>query len=583
MALRALLFSSDGSATALICEILTDLHIEAEICTEVLVAAERIGRENYDAILVDWQQEAEAGILLKAAREKKAGQALNLALVKDDKEVARALQMGANSVIRKPIDVRQAEDTLSTARDLILSRRAEQQDKADRAAVARAEVNAAAAAEPIHDEAPAPKTGFLSQTAPRSAFEAEAQTAKAESSHEEPSGWRAARGPDVLQAEREQVQEIRPPEKKRWDESKPLAKVFQNADDSQNKADESAHAPHSDDSTGVFSSLAEQPEESEESADATDEEATQKSHSPRLGFVLIACMLIAGVLYVWAPGDSYGGRLSSIWHLLPFAGNSTSPTTASAPAQEKPATPDPAPKADDPPADDGPIATTEVDPSRIKIIETKTIPKTGAQVPPSDTPPAGSDQAQASAQPAAQPETSSGATPQPPDQNAPLAVPTPTPPPVEAPPTAPNPALVTISQPRPSMPLPGKETPPTVIEGRSGVIIPDSLKNSPSSAPGSSLEASAVPEETSRALIVRKIDPDYPTQALPQKLEGPVTLQVRVAKDGSVQDVKLMKGYILLGRAAVDAVRQWHFKPYAPNGKAIDFQTSVTLNFKIPR
>jgi protein TonB len=133
------------------------------------------------------------------------------------------------------------------------------------------------------------------------------------------------------------------------------------------------------------------------------------------------------------------------------------------------------------------------------------------------------------------------------------------------------------------MPLPGKETPPTVIEGRSGVIIPDSLKNSPSSAPGSSLEASAVPEETSRALIVRKIDPDYPAQALPQKLEGPVTLQVRVAKDGSVQDVKLMKGYILLGRAAVDAVRQWHFKPYAPNGKAIDFQTSVTLNFKIPR
>ena len=76
MALRALLFSSDSSATALLCEILTDLHIEAEICSEMLVAVERIARENYDAIFVDWDQEYDAVQLLKAAREKKAGSAL---------------------------------------------------------------------------------------------------------------------------------------------------------------------------------------------------------------------------------------------------------------------------------------------------------------------------------------------------------------------------------------------------------------------------------------------------------------------------------------------------------------------------
>jgi DNA-binding response OmpR family regulator len=125
MAIRALLFSSDGSATSSLCEILTDLSIEAEICTEVLVATERVSRENYDAVVVDWDQEPEAIALLKAVREKKAGQALNLALVKEDKQVGHALQQGANSVIKKPIDHRQAEDTLSTARDLILSRRAE--------------------------------------------------------------------------------------------------------------------------------------------------------------------------------------------------------------------------------------------------------------------------------------------------------------------------------------------------------------------------------------------------------------------------------------------------------------------------
>lgn len=78
------------------------------------------------------------------------------------------------------------------------------------------------------------------------------------------------------------------------------------------------------------------------------------------------------------------------------------------------------------------------------------------------------------------------------------------------------------------------------------------------------------------------MDPEYPVQAQEQRLEGSVVLQVWVGMDGSVQDLKLMKGYIVLGKAAVDAVRQWRFKPYGPNGKPIDYQTSVTVNFKLP-
>src|ERR1700746_1150765 len=156
MALRALLFSADSSATAVLCELLTDLHVEAEICTELLVAVERLTRESYDAILVDWDQESESVQLLKSAREKKAGQALNLALVRDDKGVGRALQQGANSVIKKPVDPHLAEDTLSTARDLILSRRADQKEKENRLA---AVVEEAAAEGYVEEQAPAHKTG----------------------------------------------------------------------------------------------------------------------------------------------------------------------------------------------------------------------------------------------------------------------------------------------------------------------------------------------------------------------------------------------------------------------------------------
>src|SRR5579885_3481759 len=83
MELRALLFTADGSSAATLCQILTELGIQAEICSEVLVAAERISREAYDAIVVDWDQQMEAGSLLKKAREQRVP-SLNLALVPDD-------------------------------------------------------------------------------------------------------------------------------------------------------------------------------------------------------------------------------------------------------------------------------------------------------------------------------------------------------------------------------------------------------------------------------------------------------------------------------------------------------------------
>jgi len=114
------------------------------------------------------------------------------------------------------------------------------------------------------------------------------------------------------------------------------------------------------------------------------------------------------------------------------------------------------------------------------------------------------------------------------------------------------------------------------------MIIPDSLKGFPAPAPASSLDPPTVPEETSRNLVVHRVEPLYPSQALSQHLDGPVVLQVRVAKDGSIRDLKLVRGYFLLGRAAYDAVKLWRFKPFAPNGKPVEFLTNVTIVFKFP-
>lgn len=569
MALRALLFSADSSATAVLCEILTDLHIEAEICTELLVATERLTRETYGAILVDWEQESEAVQLLKSAREKKAGQALNLVLVRDDKDVGRALQQGANAVIKKPVDPHQAEETLSTARDLILSRRADQKEKEDRIA---AVLEASAAEDLVEKGAQGEKTGFLEQTAPRSAFEVAAHAAESEPSDGGVAGWQTAPRPREAEAHHEPAAAPRPPETKRWDEAKPPAKIEEPA------PSPVVSSPPSADSTSVFSSLPEEPEEAAEKA------SHPKPHSQRLGFVLVICILIAGVVYVWAPGDSYGDRLSSIWHLLPFGRETKSAPSSAAKTPEKSEAEVSATKAEEPTPDNTPLTTTDVDPSKIQIIETKTIPKSGAQVPPVYTPPPGSDQALAlaRAQAPAQTDTPGGTPPQTNDA-PPLATALQGEPAVDVQSQSPKPTVVPVAQPRPSVPLTVAENQAPMGAGKNGVIIPDSLKNAPSQTPANSFQTTVVPEEVSRNLIASKVDPEYPPQALQQRLDGTVVLQVWVSKDGSVQDLKLVKGYILLGRSAVDAIRQWRFKPYAPNGNPMDFQTSVTVNFTAPR
>ena len=65
-------------------------------------------------------------------------------------------------------------------------------------------------------------------------------------------------------------------------------------------------------------------------------------------------------------------------------------------------------------------------------------------------------------------------------------------------------------------------------------------------------------------------------------IEGAVILQAWIGKDGSIRDLKLVDGSLLLGRAAVEAVKQWRYKPYLRNGVAVEAQTYVTVNFRLP-
>jgi TonB family protein len=115
---------------------------------------------------------------------------------------------------------------------------------------------------------------------------------------------------------------------------------------------------------------------------------------------------------------------------------------------------------------------------------------------------------------------------------------------------------------------------------QAGSVRTESLKRSPSLL--SQVEPVNLNEDLSQALLLQRVRPTYPEQALRAGLQGAVTLQAWIGKDGSIRDLKLVDGSLLLGQAAVKAVKQWRYKPYLRNGVAVEAETFVTVNFKLP-
>ena len=95
-------------------------------------------------------------------------------------------------------------------------------------------------------------------------------------------------------------------------------------------------------------------------------------------------------------------------------------------------------------------------------------------------------------------------------------------------------------------------------------------------------EPIAMSEGVARARLIHTVDPVYPPEALAQKLHGAVSLQAIIGRDGSVEDLKIVRGYFILGRAAIAAVKQWRFQPYSSGGHAASTSTVITISFSSP-
>lgn len=107
----------------------------------------------------------------------------------------------------------------------------------------------------------------------------------------------------------------------------------------------------------------------------------------------------------------------------------------------------------------------------------------------------------------------------------------------------------------------------------------DSTQNA--SARNGPVQNAALTENSPQAVILHREEPDYPEQARAQGIQGPVVVDVKIGKDGHVQDASAISGEQILSQAAVAAVKRWQFKPRMIGGHPVEMETQLTLNFRL--
>jgi protein TonB len=641
MALRSLVFTSDGQTAALIGQVLTGLGVEGESCSEGPAAVEKVIQQFFHIVIIDWEMQPEAGLLLSTARDRKATERpLTLAIVSDDVSVPKALQAGANSILRKPVLFNQAQETLKTARDLLRARESATQaaaasagSSARPACLEQAGESRLRAGEFLPSSAPVPSAEFVIESeghkslqppttetlSPLKELEPTAAAVQAEPAPppppeaNEPRGleWYLNRlaGTRVAAAETAAAAAPAP--------EKPELIGY---DQTPSHADTSAPSPvelpaPAPEPTPEQHEIHEQKTEAQLFAYITDgrEEPEEEKRAPfRLPKkAIVGALLLAACAVAAAPQAPWHAKVQVLWargrHVVHAWLNPQPVTTPPAPASHE----DFARAGDEyklPVAESIPDATT--DPSQIRVVpvvdptakkpnnaDSNAEPTSaqGAAANPADSAQAPAIQVQEN--PSGQPATTSpasgpaaGGTAATSDSAADAAaaaaarvrsdmVAAAASPP---PPLTPSPLTPRVP---PVNPLPHSVATPTTnagippsLKSQMASMTPDASGNKPVEAALPSIEPVDVPEATERGLLT-----DQPTIAYPENakgLQGTVVLQVLIGRDGTVQDAKFLQGSLAFARAAIDGAKQWKFKPYTMNGRPVSVQTQLTISFK---
>ena len=127
------------------------------------------------------------------------------------------------------------------------------------------------------------------------------------------------------------------------------------------------------------------------------------------------------------------------------------------------------------------------------------------------------------------------------------------------------------------------------VPAKSNAIHLDVAPGATPSAPSALASANTTPNagdrvelspQTAKSVSV-SVPPDYPLLARQMKVQGAVSLQALISREGSIQELRILSGPVILATAAREAVKQWHFKPFLQNGQPVETQARITVNFTI--
>lgn len=577
MSYQALLFCPDEKTARTVTQVLSELDFNVTPCTEPFAAVKKFMSERFDAVVVDCDNEQNATLLFKSARSAPNNQgALAVAVVEGQAGVAKAFRIGANLVLTKPINVEQAKGTLRVARGLLRKNEGAKPTGASAPAVPKASsptVSAKPTAQPaapnrsergtppvvaipapvipIEKSAPAPSVmasspieieavrkpdafgGFAGKPAEKDSEPGAAESLSATpapASHAQISSRQAAAAAPAREAKR-----IAPIEQK------PSEKAFEPATHA--KTDSHAHA-------------------------GSVEKTTVAPHAFTFGGTVAAAekrsggkntILIAVVAVIVIAAGGYGAWMK--WGAMltqtkaaakpAMAPSSPAPVGPAVPATNS-ATTVTAPDAGVPPAKPSEGESTDV-----RELETEKPLK--ATKP--EAHPAKSNVAPDSAKPTASVIAESK---------------------VPAPQPAPQPIVVKGEHAKAAQqqPVESADAPALSAVAPSDAAMPD--LGSANNGPTPVLQKLTISQGVSRGLLIKQVQPVYPRTAIEMHIEGAVELLATVTKNGNISEAKILSGDKQLAHAAVDAVKQWKYKPYLLNGEPVDIQTQITVNFKLP-
>jgi periplasmic protein TonB len=118
--------------------------------------------------------------------------------------------------------------------------------------------------------------------------------------------------------------------------------------------------------------------------------------------------------------------------------------------------------------------------------------------------------------------------------------------------------------------------------GQAGGVIGSLLSTANTAAPVvATPKRLRVSSGITEGMLLHRVEPLYPVIAQRGHIRGTVQLRAIISRDGTIENLQLVSGHPMLVPAAIDAVKQWRYRPYVLNGEPLEVETVVFVNFHL--